>query len=76
MLRPLNYHTVCPVLFSWVQLTAIKLLGFNEYALRLFSFLCGLGSLFLFRHFAGRLLKGTAMVLAVALFAVSYPTMR
>lgn len=76
MLQPLNYHTVCPVLFSWVQLTAIKLLGFNEYALRLFSFACGLGSLFLFRHFAGRLLKGTTLVLSVALFAASYPVMR
>jgi hypothetical protein len=76
MLQPLNYHTVCPVLFSWMQLTAIKLFGFNEYSLRLFSFACGIGSLFLFRHFAGRLLKGTALVLAVAMFAASYPVMR
>jgi hypothetical protein len=76
MLRPLNYHTVCPLLFSWVQLSVIKALGFSEYSLRLFPFACNLASLILFWRLASRLLRGTTLVLAVALFAASYPVMR
>ena len=73
---PLDYFQACPLGFLWVQLTAVKLLGFNEYSLRLVPLLCGVASLFLFRHLAGRFLKGTALVLAVAIFSVSYPCIR
>jgi len=73
---PLDYFQVCPLGFLWVQLTAVKLLGFNEYALRLIPLLAGLSSLFLFRHLAGRFLKGTALVFAVGLFSVAYPCTR
>ena len=76
LLQPLHYCQVAPTLFLWGQLTVVKLLGFNEYALRLIPFLCGLGSLLLFRHVAGRLLQGAALVLAVGLFAVAYPMTR
>jgi 4-amino-4-deoxy-L-arabinose transferase-like glycosyltransferase len=76
LLQPLTYRQVAPPLFLWGQLAVVKLLGFNEFTLRLVPFCCGLGSLFLFRHLAGRLLKGTALVLAVGLFAVAYPTVR
>ncbi|MGO9113626.1 MAG: ArnT family glycosyltransferase [Thermoguttaceae bacterium] len=76
LLQPLHYCQVAPTLFLWGQLTAVKLLGFNEYALRLIPFLCGMGSLLLFRRVAGRLLQGTALLLAVGLFAVAYPMTR
>jgi len=76
LLQPLHYCQVAPVLFLWGQLTFTKLLGFNEYSLRLVPFLCGLGSLFLYRHVAGKLLQGTPLVLAVGLFAVAYPMTR
>ena len=76
LLQPLHYCQVAPTLFLWGQLTLVKLLGFNEYSLRLVPFLCGLGSLLLFRHVAGRLLQGVALVLAVGLFAVAYPMTR
>ena len=76
MLRPLEYHQVCPVLFLWVQLSVVKLLGFTEYTLRLFPLICGLGSIALFWHLAGRLLRGTALVLAVGIFATSYACIR
>jgi hypothetical protein len=76
LLQPLRYYQVAPPLFLWAQLTMVKLLGFTEYALRLIPFLCAVGGLFLFRHVAGRLLRGTALVLAVGLFAVSYPMIR
>jgi len=76
LLEPLDYHQVCPFLFLWVELTLVKLLGFTEYTLRLFPFLCSLASLFLFRHLAGQLLRGTALVLAIAVFSVAYPEIR
>ena len=50
LLEPLEYHQVAPFLFMWVQLTFVKLVGFTEFALRMFPFLCGIGSLFLFRR--------------------------
>jgi hypothetical protein len=76
LLRPLDYYQVCPPGFLWGQLTVVRLLGFTEYALRLIPFLCGMASLFLFRRVAGRLLRGTALVLAVGIFAVGYPMVR
>lgn len=76
LLEPLEYHQVAPFLYMWAQLTIVKLLGFNEWTLRLFSFVCGISSLLLFRHLAGRLLGGASYVWAVALFAVAYPLYR
>jgi hypothetical protein len=76
LIRPLDRCQVAPLLFLWTELTVIKLLGFSEYTLRLFPFVCGLASLALFRHLARLLFKGTAVVLAVAIFAVSYPCTR
>ena len=76
LMEPLEYRQVTPLLFLWVELTAVKLLGFSEYSLRLFSLVCGLASLAVFRHLAGRLLQGAALVLAVGVFAVSYPCIR
>ncbi|HJT32137.1 MAG TPA: hypothetical protein VJ783_08840 [Pirellulales bacterium] len=76
LLRPLNYHQVAPLGFLWVELTLVKLFGFHEVALRLFAFGASVGSVLLFRHLAGRLLSGTAQVLAVAIFCVSYSGIR
>ena len=76
LLQPLNYCQVAPPLFLWGQLAVVRLLGFSEWTLRLVPFLAGMASLLLFRHVAGRLLRGTALVLAVAIFAVSFPMTR
>jgi hypothetical protein len=76
LLEPLRYHQVAPVLFLWIELTTVKLFGFHEFALRAFPFLCSIVGLFLFLHLAKRLLSGSALVLAVGIFAVSYPNMR
>jgi len=76
LLQPLDFYQVAPFLYLWVQQTFIKLFGFSELTLRLYVFLGGIGSLLLFRHLAGRLLRGTALVLAVAAFAVAYPLIR
>jgi hypothetical protein len=72
----LDYYQVAPLLFLWAQRTAVVWFGFNEYALRLVPLVFGVASLFVFRHLAQRLLRGTALVAAVALFAVSYPPIR
>lgn len=72
LLRPLDYHQVCPPLFLWAELTCVRLVGFSEYGLRLFPCVVSIASLFLFRHLAGLLLRGIPLVLAVAIFAVAY----
>ncbi|HEX5445425.1 MAG TPA: glycosyltransferase family 39 protein, partial [Pirellulales bacterium] len=76
LLRPLNYHQVAPLGFLWIELSFVKLLGFHEAALRLFAFAASVGSVLLFRQLVGRLLSGTAAVLAVAVFCVSYSGIR
>jgi len=76
LLDPLAHHQVAPVLFLWIQATVIRLLGFSEYTLRLFPLICSVAGLFLFRHVASRLLRGTALLLAVGVFAVGYPLVR
>ena len=76
LLRPLDYHQVAPVLFLWIEHVAVQLLGYSEYSLRLFAFVCSLASMFLFRRVAERLLSGPALVFAIAIFAVSYPGIR
>ncbi|HUY36237.1 MAG TPA: glycosyltransferase family 39 protein [Pirellulales bacterium] len=76
LLQPLNYHQVAPLGFLWIELSCVKLLGFNEWSLRLYPFLASIASLFLFRRLAMRLLEGTALVLAVALFSVTYSGVR
>ena len=76
LLRPLDYHQVAPVMFLWIERAAVKLLGFSEYSLRLFPFVCSIASLFVFRRVADKLLSGPALIFAIALFAVSYPGIR
>ena len=76
MFRALEYGQVAPVLFLWIELTLVKLFGFNELSLRLFAFICSVASLFLFRHVAVRLLRGTSLLVAVGVFAVAYPGIR
>ena len=73
---PLRYQQVAPPLFLFAQHAAVSLFGFGEWALRLVPLLCGIASLFLFRHLAGRLLSGRSLTLAVGLYAVAYPCIR
>ncbi len=72
----LDSHQVCPLLFLWAQYTIVELLGFSVASLRLLPFVCGVAALFLFRYLAARLLRGTALLFAVGIFAVAYPLVR
>ncbi|MFI5460611.1 MAG: ArnT family glycosyltransferase [Isosphaerales bacterium] len=76
LLRPLDYGQVCPILFLWAELTFVKLLGFSEWSLRLFPLGCALAGVVLFRHVAGRVVRGLPLLMAVAIFAVSYHPIR
>jgi hypothetical protein len=76
LLRPLDYGQVCPILFLWAELTVVKLLGFSEWSLRLFPLICAIASVALFRHVASRVVRGVPLLLAVAIFAVSYHPIR
>jgi hypothetical protein len=76
LLRPLDYHQVCPLLFLWIELAAVRLFGFTESSLRLFPTLCSVASVFLFYHVSGRLLQGAPRLLAVAVFAVAFYPIR
>jgi len=76
LLRPLDHEQVCPVGFLWTQKLLVDWLGFSEFSLRLPAFACSIASLLLFRCFAGRLLRGSALLMAVGIFAVAYPGIR
>jgi len=76
LLRPLDYQQVAPVLFLWVELAAVRWLGFSEWSVRVFPTACAIGSLFLFRHAAGRILRGWPVLFGVAILAVSVNPVR
>ena len=74
--QPLDYLQVCPILFLWVELTIVKLLGFHEWALRLFPTLCAVGGLVLFDRLARRTASGWAYPMSVGIMAVAYSPIR
>jgi hypothetical protein len=72
----LYYRQIAPAAFLMMQKAVVSVLGFHEFSLRLVPFLAGIASLFLFWRLAARVLSGIPYVLAVTLFAVSYPLIR
>jgi 4-amino-4-deoxy-L-arabinose transferase-like glycosyltransferase len=76
LLRPLDYAQICPLLFLWLELTAVKLLGFSEWSLRLIPTIASVGGVFLFAHIVGRVTRGPARMLAVGIFSMSYYPIR
>jgi hypothetical protein len=71
LLRELHYCQVAPLLFLWGQLSALRLLGGSELAMRLLPFLAGLGALFLFWRLARLTLRPLAATLALGFLAVA-----
>jgi hypothetical protein len=76
MLLPLDYNQVCPVLFLWIELAVVRLVGFSAWSLRLFPLVCAVLGVVVFRHAAGRVVRGLPLLLAVAIFAVSFHPIR
>lgn len=69
---PLRYAQTSPAGFLVVETLVVRLLGFSTWTLRLVPLLSALAGVLLFRHLAGRLLGGYALLFAVAIFAVSW----
>jgi hypothetical protein len=67
----LENNQVAPIFFLWGELTAYRLLGSSELALRLLPFLASLGGLALFAHLARRALPPRAALLAVGILSVA-----
>ena len=71
--QPLDYNQAAPIGFLVVEKLAIQALGNSEYALRLFPFLSGIASLFLFYTVAKSCLGPNAVRIALGLFSISEP---
>ncbi|MGD1701049.1 glycosyltransferase family 39 protein [Dapis sp. BLCC M229] len=69
LLQPLDYDQGAPIVFLMVEKLAVQILGNNEYALRLFPFICGVGSLFLFYELGKKLIPKSAVIISLTLFA-------
>lgn len=74
--KPLAFEQTAPLGFLAAVDIAKHLFGASDMSLRLFPFLCGIASLFVFRRLAERALVGIAVPFAVALFALSAPLIR
>lgn len=71
--QPLLLDQVAPRGFLLVERLAVTTLGQNEFALRLFPFVCGVAGVMLFRRLAERVLTGAAPAFSLLLFAISIP---
>ena len=67
----LDYTQGAPVGFLMVEKLAIRTLGSSEYVLRLFPFICGIASIFIFYKVAQYYLDKNAVPVAVFLFSFS-----
>ncbi|HMQ14776.1 MAG TPA: glycosyltransferase family 39 protein [Phycisphaerae bacterium] len=72
MLRPLEWGQIVPLGSLWANLAAARLLGVNEWSLRLVQTAAGIATLLLFWRFAGRAVPRRPAVLATGIFAASY----
>ncbi len=76
MLGALEHWQVVPPGFLWLALSAVKLLGTHEWALRLVPMLAGVGALVVLWRFSRAALPGRAAVLAVGLLGATYYAVR
>ena len=67
----LDANQAAPLGFLFIEKSAIQILGDNEYALRLFPFLAGITSIFLFYKLANQYASKAAVLIAVTLFSCS-----
>jgi hypothetical protein len=71
LLKPLDYNQVTPIGFLFIEKLSVQLFGNNEYILRMFPFLCGIISMYLFFKIAKHLLGKEAFLIALTLFSLS-----
>ena len=73
LLRTLDIYQVAPYGFLLLEKMAVRYLGTGEMALRLFPFLFGVGSIFLFVAVARRFVELPAVPIGVGLFSLCGP---
>jgi len=71
LFKPLDYFQVAPIGFLVLEKSLVGLLGNNEFALRLFPFVCGISSLFLFWYVANYSIRKNGVLWALCLFGFS-----
>ena len=71
--QPLEYDQASPLLFLVIEKVFVNTFGTSEYALRLFPFLCGVLSLFLFYRLSKLCLAPKAVPVALGLFVIAGP---
>ena len=76
MVDPLEYGQIAPLGFMWAELAVTRVFGLSECGLRLLPFAAGVLSMLLFWGFARMVLNRWGALLAVAVFAASYYTVR
>ena len=74
--RPLPLDQVAPLGFLLVERCSVTIFGHNEFALRLFPFVCAIVSLILFRRLAECVLTGVGPTVALFVFAIGFPFIR
>ncbi|GHA56707.1 ArnT family glycosyltransferase [Pontibacter akesuensis] len=70
---PLAYEQKAPIGFLWAVRLAVLAFGESEMALRLFSLLCGIASLFVFLPVARHFLKPFGVAIAIGMLALAPP---
>lgn len=71
LLQPLDYDVLAPYGFLCIEKLAAELLGYTEYALRLYPLIAGVAALFLFYRLANKVIGKAAALVGLALFALS-----
>ena len=69
---PLSYEQYAPPVFMWIEKLFVLLFGFSEYALRVYSLLAGITSLFLFTLVMMEITSFRSAWYPVFLIALSY----
>lgn len=72
----LRYAQVAPLLFLWLEKTALLMFGSSEWSVHLFPFAAGLGALACFWHTCRTHFSGTVAGFAICVLAVSYYPVR
>ncbi len=71
--QPLDHAQGAPVGFLLIQKLILRMLGSEDYVLRLFPFVAGVLSLYLVYRLADQYIRGAAALSTLALFAASGP---
>jgi hypothetical protein len=71
LLLPLEYNQGAPIGFLFIEKLLVNSLGNSEYVLRLYPFLCGILSIFIFYKITKSLISSKSVLIAVLLFSIS-----